>query len=135
MRDGIERNRRGLVAAHFAGEGPRPFSGENFVLLFDFLCPSRVLWGGGLFSFSDSFLPKNLAYHGLILLLYPWDQSRLVHLVNLPSSGADELKPEPGMVERVMVAMAERWRRWCASREHSANPRSVGSGGGVCGSD
>ena len=29
--------------------------------------------------------------------------------------------------------MAERWWRWCASREHRANPRSVGSVGRDCG--
>ena len=27
--------------------------------------------------------------------------------------------------------MAQRWRQWCASREHCANPRPVGSVGGV----
>ena len=64
----------------------------------------------------------------------PLDRSRLVDPVNLPCPAVDELEPE-AIVVLGRTAMAESGRGGGASREHRANPRSVGIVGGVCGSD
>ena len=62
------------------------------------------------------------------------DRSRLVDPVNLPCPAVDELEPE-AIVVLGRTAMAESGRGGGASREHRANPRSVGIVGGDCGSD
>ena len=68
------------------------------------------------------------------MLIDPLDRSRLVDPVNLPCPAADELELE-AIVVLGHTAMAESGRGGGASREHRANPRSVGSDGGVCGGD
>ena len=54
--------------------------------------------------------------------------------MNLPSPAVDELEPE-AIVVLGRTVMAESGRGGGASREHRANPRSVGIVGGNCGSD
>ena len=52
----------------------------------------------------------------------------------IPSPCLDELEPE-AIVVLGRTAMAESGRGGGTSREHRANPRSVGIVGGDCGSD
>ena len=54
--------------------------------------------------------------------------------MNLPCAAVDELELE-AIVVLWHTAMAESGRGGGASREHRANPRSVGIVGGDCGSD
>ena len=70
----------------------------------------------------------------LIPLIDPLGSCRLDIPVHLPCPAVDELELE-AIVVLGSTAMAESGRGGGASREHRANPRSVGIVVGVCGSD
>ena len=133
MRVRIERNRRGHDGGALCRRGPRPYSGE--LLGFSLLCPARVLWGGTFFFLCFHFTENLLARSGYLIPLIDFRSEWARRSGNLPSPGADELDPAPATVVSRRRRCGLRWRRWCASREYRAYPRSVGIVGGDYGSD